>query len=351
MLQKAPLHGVVVLGDADSLAEIADGGGGVAPSAEGGKGGHSGIVPAGDNAFLHQSSELALAEYRVVNAQTGKFDLSRLGGSGDVVDDPVVERAVILIFQRAEGVGDVFDRVADGMGEVVHRIDAPLVAGAVMSHMLDAVDDRVAHIPVAGGEVDFGAQGVPAVLKFACPHSAEKVKALLDGTVAVGTLRGRVVRAAHFLHLFGGQLTDVGKPFFDQLHRVFVGFFKILRREVVSVAPVVAHPVNVVLDGLHKFLALLGGIGVVHAQVVDAAELLGGAVVDAQRLDVSDVQTAVRLRRETGVYRHALKPSAGCDVLLHKIGDEIAWLSCFFNFFCSIIVSQCDSSLLFSLCK
>ena len=86
------------------------------------------------------------------------------------------------------------------------------------------------------------------------------------------------------------------------LRGVFVCLLEVFGGVVIAVAPVVAQPVDVVLDGLDEFLALLGGVGVVHAQVVQAAELLGDAVIDAQRLDVADVQTAVGLGRETGVY-------------------------------------------------
>ena len=42
--------------------------------------------------------------------------------------------------------------------EVVHRIDAPLVAGAVMLGVQDAVHHRVAHVQIGRGHVDLGAQ-------------------------------------------------------------------------------------------------------------------------------------------------------------------------------------------------
>ena len=60
------------------------------------------------------------------------------------VDEPVVEGAVVLELQGADGVGDPLQGVGEGMGEVVHRVDAPALAGAVVGDALDAVDDRVA---------------------------------------------------------------------------------------------------------------------------------------------------------------------------------------------------------------
>ena len=52
------------------------------------------------------------------------------------------------------------DGVLDGVGEIVHRVDAPLVALAVMLGVLDAVDGRVTHVHVGAGQVDLGTQGL-----------------------------------------------------------------------------------------------------------------------------------------------------------------------------------------------
>ena len=77
----------------------------------------------------------------VVDAQAGKLDLPGLGWADwQLLHDPVVQRAVVLELQRAQGVGDALQRVLNGMGKVVHGIDAPLVALAVVVHMADAVD-------------------------------------------------------------------------------------------------------------------------------------------------------------------------------------------------------------------
>ena len=48
------------------------------------------------------------------------------------LDEPVVERAMVLEFERADRMRDAFDRIALAVRPVVHRIDAPLVAGAMM---------------------------------------------------------------------------------------------------------------------------------------------------------------------------------------------------------------------------
>ena len=139
-LQQSPVHGGIHLADADALAEVPDGLGGVASPPQAAEGGHTGIVPAGDAAFLHQFSQLALGHDGVVDAQAGKFDLPGLvAGDGDVGDHPVVEGTVGFVFQGAEGVGDALQRVLNGMGKVIHGEDAPLGALAVMLNVSDAV--------------------------------------------------------------------------------------------------------------------------------------------------------------------------------------------------------------------
>ena len=87
-------------------------------------------------------------------------------------------------FQGADRVGDPLDRVALAVGVVVHRVDAPFVASAVMLGVDDAVHDRVAEQHVGVGHVDLGAQDLFAVGEFALLHALEQVEVLLDGAVA-----------------------------------------------------------------------------------------------------------------------------------------------------------------------
>ena len=115
------------------------------------------------------------------HVQAGKFPLLGELAAHRVGDDPLVQRAVVLKLQAAQRVGDALDGVLDGMGKVVQRVDAPLVALAVVGHMLDAVDGRVAHVHVGAGQVDLGAQRLFAVGKLAGAHAAEQVQILLRG--------------------------------------------------------------------------------------------------------------------------------------------------------------------------
>src|SRR5690606_10505969 len=61
-------------------------------------------------------------------------------------------------------------------------------------------------------------------------------------------------------------------------------------------------------------------VGVVQAQVADAAELRRDAKVQADGLGVADVQVAVGLRREAGLDRRVL---AAGEVVSDDLPDEV----------------------------
>ena len=230
---------------------------------------------------------------------------------------------MIFIFQRAQRVRDALKRVLDRVCEVVHREDAPFRALAVVLDIADAVEHRVAHVEVAGCEVDLRAQGIPALRELTGAHAREQVETFLDRAITPGADGGGVHIAAVFAELLRRQLTHIGKPLLDELHGVFIILLEVVRAEEKPVAPVKAEPVDVLLNGLDKLVVLFGGVRVVHAQVADAAEFLGRAEVDAQCLAVADVQVTVRLRRETGVDGLAGKTSARREIGFDKGFDKV----------------------------
>ena len=171
--------------DAGGGDEGADGFRGEAAAAKAGEGGHAGIVPAVDAILLHELQELALAEHGVGDVEAVEFDLLR-GEDAELLDIPAVEGLVVGELEGAHGVGDVLDGVRLAVGVVVHGIDAPLVAGALVRGVEDAVHDGVAHVEVGRGHVDFGSQDAGAVGEFAVLHAGEEVEIFFDGAVAIG---------------------------------------------------------------------------------------------------------------------------------------------------------------------
>src|SRR5690554_6254005 len=97
------------------------------------------------------------------------------------------------------------------MGEVVHRIDAPLGAGALVRNLADPIERRVAEIDIRRRHVDLSAQYTLAFIEFPAPHALEKVEVLVDRPVAIGALSPWLgQRTAILPNLLCGQMIDIG---------------------------------------------------------------------------------------------------------------------------------------------
>jgi len=113
----------------------------VATPPDAGESRHARIVPAAHVVLLNQSEQLALAQSVYVRLRRSKLDLLGMIDA-QLVDVPVVQRPVILKLQRADGVRDALDGVRLAVSEIVHRVDAPFVARAVVFGVKDAVQSR-----------------------------------------------------------------------------------------------------------------------------------------------------------------------------------------------------------------
>ena len=66
--------------------------------------------------------------------------------------------------------------------------------------------------------------------------------------------------------------------------------------------PLEAKPRNIFLDGIHVLHILLDRVGVIEAEVAETVIFLCNSEIETDGLGVSDVQVAVRFRRETGMH-------------------------------------------------
>ncbi len=322
VIEHREIDDAVRLGDADAADEIADRFRRHAAAPETRKGRHARIVPAGDQVPAHQLGQHALGEHRVAEIEAREFVLTRVRGHREIVQEPFVERTVVLEFQGADRMGDVLDRVRLAVGEIVARIDAPGIAGARVRRVQDAVEHRIAQIDVARGHVDLGAEHARAVGEFARFHAAEEVEVLLDAALAERAVpAGLGQRAAARPHLLLRLVVDIGLADADQVLGPFVEPVEIIRRVIEMLAPVEAEPAHVALDGVDIFLLLLGRVGVVEAQIAAAAELFREAEIEADRFGVADMEIAVGLGREAG--DHGLA-APGVEIGLDDVADEIA---------------------------
>ena len=302
MFEEGDVRQAVEFGDADGFAKSANGGGRVAATAEAADGGHAWIIPTSDMLFLDKLKELALAHQGVGEVEARKFNLAGLRGQdiGQVADEPVIERAVYLELEGADGVGDLFKGVFQRVGKVIHGVDAPSVARVVMCGFADTVEDGVAHVHVGRGEIDFCAQHSVPLLVSPGAHFCKFGEVLV---LCAGAPRawcaGDGGRPAVVVHLFGAEVADVGEALLDELHGAIMHLPEIIGGLIVILAPVKAQPVDVFLDGVDVFEILLCRVGVIHAQVTFALEFEGEAEVQADGLCVADVEVPIGFRRET----------------------------------------------------
>jgi hypothetical protein len=228
---------------------------------------------------------------------------------------------VVLELKGAEAVGDVLDSVGLPVGIVIGRVDAPAVAGAGVGGAQDPIEHRVAHIDVAGRHVDLGAQDLVTVGKSAVAHRTQELQVLLDITVAMRARRSRLGQSAAVgPDLLGRQVVDVGIAGLHELFGPFVELLEVVGGVVEMLAPVTAEPAHVLLDRFDVFELLLDRVGVVETEVTAAAELLGDAKAEEDRLGVTDVEIAVRLRGEAG---HDPGVLAARQILADDLADEV----------------------------
>ena len=171
VLEECEVNHCIYLRNTVSGVEVMDGSRCITTAAKTTERRHTRIVPSVDKTCLDHVAELSLRKYRMGDTQSCKLDLTGLRGYGYILDDPVIQRSVCLKLERAEGVCDTFKCIFDRVREVIHRIDAPLVTGVVVTHVVDTVDRRITHIEVAGSQIDLRTKCHGSIFKLAVLHS------------------------------------------------------------------------------------------------------------------------------------------------------------------------------------
>ena len=216
---------------------------------------------------------------------------------------------------------DALQVVALPVGEVVHRVGVPFVAGANVWDVHHAVEKWVAEEHIRVGHIDFGTQDKRSGHSLAAVHEAEEAEAFLGRTVAEGAvgarLRGRTLLLGDD---FGALLVHIGAALQDEPLGKIPKLLEVVAG-VVHIVPLEPKPLYVVLNALDVLGVLLDGVRVVEAQVALAAILLGDAEVEGNGFGVSDVQVAVGFGREACLYASAVE--AFCQVFLYFLLYEV----------------------------
>mmetsp|Transcript_16345 Transcript_16345/g.31744 ORF Transcript_16345/g.31744 Transcript_16345/m.31744 type:complete len:395 (+) Transcript_16345:1248-2432(+) len=219
-----------------------------------------------------------------------------------------------LKLEGAERMRDVLEGVHKAVGVVVSRVDAPLVSGAVVLFVHDAVCHVVPHVWVLGHEVTLEPQCRLTLCETSIAHLEKEFEVLLRCAHVPAFIEGFLLRESQVRVLcnlvvivleritlrgdtFCGKKAHVGLIASDELAGEVKEIVKVVRG-VGDGEWCVSHPPDVIDDGIDVLLLLSLGVGVIETQVAVASVGFCGAEVDRHGLCMADVQVTVGLRRE-----------------------------------------------------
>jgi len=298
------------------VAESPDGGGRKAPTTHTGYGGHPRIVPAGHYVLIHELFQLAFAGHRITGVESAKLVLPRAALDRQILNKPIIKRAVVLKLQGTDRVRDALDGILLAVGEIVGRIDHPVIAGLVMWHLADAIENRVTQVHIGRCHINLGSQHPATLIELPGLHPGQQIKILGYITVPVGAIAARFCQGTAILpRLFGRQIIDISPALLHEVNRPIVQLLEITGGKANIPIPLITQPPNISLDGVNELLALFLGIGVIESQITASAELLGESEVHTDGLRVPNVKVSIGLRRKA---RDDFRHSSGVEI----IGDD-----------------------------
>lgn len=182
--------------------------------------------------FVYQLEQLALAGEDVLDIQASEFDLPWFAGNGQVFDEPIVERAVELEFQRTQAVCNPLDRIALAMGEIVCGVDFPLVARSVVMGVQNAIENRVSKIEIGAAHIYLRSQNSLAFVERSVSHLLKEIEILFKGPIAVGRILARLdERAAIGSHFFWRKVVDIGEASSNEMQGPIVELVEVVGSE------------------------------------------------------------------------------------------------------------------------
>ena len=152
---------------------------------------------------------------------------------GEFVQNPVVQWAMILETEVAQGMGNAFQGIRNAVRIVIHRIDAPLVTGLVVGRIANPVDRWIPHVDIGRGHVDFQPENVLTFLELAIAHAAKQFKILINRSVTIGAVLAGFRQGPPVLADFlSRERVNIGFPLPDQLLGKLVKLIKVVGRKL-----------------------------------------------------------------------------------------------------------------------
>ena len=118
---------------------------------------------------------------------------------------------------------DVFNCIALTVSKVIHGIDAPLVAGAMVVGMFDSVNDRITHVHILMRHVDLRPKNLLSVAISSFFHFLKKRAVLLNGSGAIRTIFSRLRRCTfQRSDLLCSTVIYICQSFADEIQRKLI---------------------------------------------------------------------------------------------------------------------------------
>ena len=159
----------------------------------------------------------------------------------------------------------VFDGITLAMGKIVHGVDAPFVARAVMMGMFYPVHQWIAHVHVNMSHVHFCAQYFFTILVFALFHFGKQLQIFFYAPIPIRIVYSRL-RGCTFLfgYFFARTVIYVSKAIADQRNSKLVELLKIIGG-IKFLRPVKAEPLYIIFNAIYIFRFLRNRVSIIKA--------------------------------------------------------------------------------------
>ena len=175
--------------------------------------------------------------------------------------------------KRTPRVGDTFQIVALAVGEVIHGISVPLVAGTDMGDVQYTIDQWVTEQHIGVSHINLRPQYECSRLALTAVHEFEEFqilfyRAITERTVGTRTCCRTLLLGNHLSTLF----IDVCTSLLDKPYGKVPKFLEIVAG-IVDICPLESQPLDIALNIFDILGILLDGVGVVETEVTDAIVL------------------------------------------------------------------------------
>ena len=156
---------------------------------------------------------------------------------------------MILKLKRTNRMSNALDSIGKRMGKIIHRVNAPLITGAMVSSMCNSIDYRIAHNDIGGCHVNLCPKNMGAILKLTVLHFLKEFEIFFYTAVTIRTVFSRLRQGTSVLTDFvTGKITYIGLTKLYQLNSVFIKLREVIGSVKLPVIPGESKPFYISLN-------------------------------------------------------------------------------------------------------